>query len=331
MFALSNLIPNDGAPSLINEVCFRPDGTIFGANFQLNDEIRLYDARTLCVVRVLRNPDAMLNKPHGLLLTANHLIVANKGVFPSEFRVFRLDDESGAPVHTYVTPYAHLAEGHSMALHGRRLVVTYCEGRAKKGALVSYDFDDGTGRITAPLDKQEAWFSRYGDAKGVSFDETGAKVYVTFQSDFRRRHRSIRSRVMNAMSFGVFGRPTRNGIAVFGIDPLGRFTRNPLLKKIFRRYCRLENIHVCGNLAVVTNPGSACVQLYDLRCPDAFEAPLQVIRDALLFPHGAKLSPDGNLLVVTDNGIQSVNHRPQWGTFVSPRMDRLVVYKLQPA
>ena len=47
--------------------------------------------------------------------------------------------------------------------------------------------------------------------------------------------------------------------------------------------------------------------------------------------HGAKLSPDGNLLVVTDNGIEIVDHRVQWKSFVSPRKDRLVVFKLQAA
>ena len=64
----------------------------------------------------------MLNKPHGILLTPRHLIIANKGSYPCEFRIFRLDDGSGTPVQTYTTPYAHLAEGHSIALNGRRVI-----------------------------------------------------------------------------------------------------------------------------------------------------------------------------------------------------------------
>ena len=138
MFTLSGLIPNDGTlSSFINEVCFHPDGDIFAASYEQNNEVRIYNAQTLSVIKVLRNPGAMLNGPHGLLLTKRHVIIANKGDSPSQFRIFRLGDDSGIPVHTYTTPYAHLAEGHSIALSGRRLVVTYCEGRGRKGALVS--------------------------------------------------------------------------------------------------------------------------------------------------------------------------------------------------
>ncbi len=147
MFTLSNRIPTDGAPSFINEVCFDPAGETFAASYEHLNEVRLYDARNLSLVRVFRNPAATLNRAHGLALTHRHLIVANKGTSPCQFSVFRLDDPSGTPVQTYTTPFAHLAEGHSIALNAGRLVVTYCEGRGKKGAIVSYDFDDENGRI----------------------------------------------------------------------------------------------------------------------------------------------------------------------------------------
>ncbi len=331
MFELSNLIPNDAAPSFVLEVCFHPDGKTFAATYEQNNEVRIYDTQTLSVVRVLRNPGAALNKPHGILITPRHVIVANKGCNPGRLQIFRLDDDSGTPVHTYTTPYVHLAEGHSMALNGRRLVVTYCEGRGKKGALVSYEYDDESGRIIGAQDIQESWFRRYGDAKGVSFDETGDKVYVTFESDTMKWHRKAVEELKNIISFGHRGATSRNGIAVFGIDQQGRFSRKPLWRKVFREFCRLESIHVRGDRAVVTNPDSGCVELYDLRGADAFKTPLQVLSEALVFPHGAKMSPDGNLLVVTDNGIDVIDHQVQWKSFVSPRKDRLAVFKRQPA
>lgn len=331
MFTLSSLILNEGASSFITEVCFHPTGEMFGATYEHHNEVRLYNAQSLSVVRVFRNPEASLNKPHAVLLAPRHVIVANKGVHPSQFQIFRLDDHSGMPVHTFATPYAHLVEGHSMALNGRRLLVTYCEGPGKKGALVCYDYDDASGRIVGPRDIQERWFRRHGDAKGVSFDETGNKAYVTFESDFMTwRPRAVES-LKNAVSFGLRGATSRNGIVVFGIDQEGCFTRRPLWKKSFREFCRLENIHIRGDRAVVTNPDGGCVQLYDLRSDDAFKTPLQVLRESLVFPHGAKISPDGNLLVVTDNGIEIVDHKVKWRSFLSPRRDRVVVFKLQSA
>lgn len=331
MFTLLKRISNDGAPSMINEVSFHPSGEMFGATYEYNDEVRIYDARTLSVIRVFRNPGATLNRPHGMLLTEKHLIVANKAPFPAEFRIFRLDDDSGTPTQSYTTPFPHLAAGHSIALHGNRLVVTYCEGPGKEGALVSYDYDDENGRIIGPLDIQERWFSPYGDAKGLSYNEAGDRVYVTIQSELMGWRRKAIRRLKNAVSFGRRGGSSRNGIAVFGIDREGRFTRKPLWKKITRRFCRLENVDIRGNYAVVTDAEGGCVLLYDLKRDDRFETPLQVIRESFVFPHGVKLSPDGNLLVVADGGIETIDHDPQWRTFVSPRMDHLAVFKLQSA
>ena len=332
MFTRSKLIPNEGVPSFTNEVCFHPDGDIFGASYEQKDEVRIFDARSLSLIRVLRNPAAALNQPHGLLLTKKHIIVANKGAFPCEFRIFRLDDDSDTPSYTYTTPYAHLAEGHSLALNGRRLVVTYCEGRGKKGAIVSYDYDDQTGRIVGPMDIQERWFRQFGDAKGVAFDATGNAIYVTFQSDVVLwRLRGLIERAKNAVSFGRHGRTTRNGIAMFSIDQQGRFGERPLWRAVFHKFCRLENIHVRGGLAVVSNADEGCVQVYDLRRDRAFRRPVQVLRDGLVFPHGAKLSADGSLLLVSDNGLEVVDHEVRWRSFVSPRSDGLVLFERQPS
>jgi hypothetical protein len=332
MFSQSKVIPNEGAPSFVNEVCFHPDGKMFGATYEHNDEVKIFDARNLSLIRVLRNPGAALNRPHGLLITQKHIIVANKGAYPCQFRIFRIDDDSGTPLRTYTTPYTHLAEGHSLALNGRRLVVTYCEGPGKKGAIVSYDYDDQEGRIVGPVDIQERWFRRFGDVKGVTFDATGNAIYVTFQSDLAFwSRRGLIERAKNAVSFGLRGRTTRNGIAMFSIDQQGRFGRRPLWRTVFQKYCRLENIHVRGGWAVVSNPDDGCVQLHDLQKDRAFQRPLQVLRDRLVFPHAAKMSPDGDLLLVSDNGIQIVNHEVQWRSFVSPRSDGLVVFARQPA
>ncbi len=168
-------------------------------------------------------------------------------------------------------------------------------------------------------------------SKEISFDDTGEKVYVTFASDYMKWQRRAIERGKNAVSFGLRGATSRNGIAVFGIDRQGHFTRGPLWKKTFREFCRLENIHVRGDRAAVVDADAGCVRLYDLRRDSAFEAPLQVLSDSLVFPHGAKISPDGTLLVVTDNGIEVVDHEVQWKSFVFPRKDRLVLFKLQSA
>ena len=327
-------IPNSGDHCYIAEVSFRPDGKVFAATFGQKNEVHLYDARSLQVIRVLRNPNAMLDGPHGIWLTSRHMIVTNKGTVPSRFSVFRLDDESGVPVQTYTAPYAHLHEGHSIALHGRRLVVTYCEGPSKKGALVCYDYDDESGRINGPTDIQEQWFRRYGDTKGVCFDEKGENVYVTFESEplhLSKPRQSLSRLVKNTISFGSAGGTWRNGIAVFGVDERGHFTTKPRWKKLFGKSSRLENIHIRGGLAVVTNPIGRCVYVYDLGSSRPFESPAHVLSEDLVFPHGAKMSPDGAKLVVTDDGIEVIDGVIHWGSFVSPRKDRLVVFDLVPA
>jgi hypothetical protein len=331
MFALTDVIPNDGVHSMINEVSFSPDGESFAAAYEYSDEVRIYDARTLTLRRTFRNPAGCLNRPHGILLTSRHLIVANKGDLPCTLCVFRLDDEGGEPTQYTTTPFAHLAEGHSIALRDRRMVVSYCEGQGKEGALVCYDFDDTSGRIGEVLDKTEHWFSSHGDAKGVSFDATGERLYVTFQSDWMPWPRVVLRRLKNAVSGGTRGGPSRNGLAIFGIDAAGRFTPVPTWKRVERGFCRLENIHVLDGNAAVTDPAAGTVMIYDLQLDARLTKPVQVIRGDLAFPHGAKLSPDGTLLLVSDNGITTIGHTPQWRSFTSPRKDRLMIYRRQPA
>ncbi len=326
-FQFIEAIPNDGSPSLINEVSFHPDGHLLAASFEYSDEVRILDAPTRATIRVLRNPAAVLNHPHGLLMTRSHILVANKADVPGRIQVFRLDDDSGTPTQSFTTPFGHLAEGHSIALHGRRLAVTYCEGARREGALVIYDFDDETGRIGDVLHIQERWFATRGDAKGVSFDVTGEHVFATFQSDFIPTRVRVMRRLKNVVSGGVRGGPSRNGLAKFAIDHRGRISRRPVWSRSYRSFCRLENIDVCDGLAVVTNPDGACVRIYDLQRDPDFAEPVQEIREGLAFPHGAKFSPDGTMLVVSDNGIACVDHVAQWRQFVSPRRDRLLLFR----
>jgi len=330
-YALAGMIPNEASPSFVSELSFHPNGETIGATYEHLDEVRIHSAKDLSTVRVLRNPSAGFDGPHGILLTSRHLIVTNKRSRPSQLLVFSLNDESDTPIQTYTTPYAHLAEAHSLALHGRRLIVTYCEGPGKRGAIVSYEYDDESGRIVGPSDLNERWFRRYGDAKGVAFDQTGDKVFVTFASDVIRRRRRMLERLKRIVSFRTRGATNRNGIAAFAVDRQGRFTHEPVWTKVFPTFCRLENIHVHGDRAVVTNADAGCVYVYDLGREDPFAEPAEVITDQLVFPHGVKISPDGRLLAVSDNGIEVVDHWVQWTTFVSPRRDRVVLFERQVA
>jgi hypothetical protein len=118
-------------------------------------------------------------------------------------------------------------------------------------------------------------------------------------------------------------------VALFSIDQQGRIGRRPLWREVFRKYCRLENIHVRDGWAVITNPDDGCVELHDLRANRPFQRPVQMLRDSLVFPHGAKLSPDGNTVVVSDFGLEVVDHKIRWKSFVSPRSDRLVLFERQ--
>ena len=87
------------------------------------------------------------------------------------------------PIQIFQSPFNHLREPHSLAIRGGRLVVTYTENLAPSGAIVSYGFDEETGKITGPLDKTETWFSEYGDPKGICFNADGTKIFVTFELD----------------------------------------------------------------------------------------------------------------------------------------------------
>lgn len=81
-----------------------------------------------------------------------------------------------------MTPFKELAEAHSLALSGGRLLVSYCECDGRTGGVVCYAYDDETGGIGEPLSLTEHWFRVLGDPKGVTFMDHGRRALVSFNS-----------------------------------------------------------------------------------------------------------------------------------------------------
>ena len=123
--------------------------------------------------------------PHGVLFTEKYLLISNAHDLskPGTINVYRNDSTITKPIQIFQSPFNHLREPHSLAIRDGRLVVTYAENVAPSGAIVSYGFNEETGKITGPLDKTESWFSEYGDPKGICFNADGTKIFVTFKSD----------------------------------------------------------------------------------------------------------------------------------------------------
>ena len=185
MYRIAEIIENDGAPSFVGEVSFHPSGSYFAATYENINEVRIFDSRTRKLLQVLQNPESQFDRPHGVLFTEKYLLIANTHGLkkPGTINVYRNGGNITEPIQLFQSPFDHLREPHSLAVRDGRLVITYCENVAPSGAVVSYGFDEETGEITGPLDKTESWFSGYGDAKGVSFNADGTKIFVTFESD----------------------------------------------------------------------------------------------------------------------------------------------------
>ena len=185
MYRITEVIENDGAPSLIPDVAFHPSGAYFAVTYQDLNEVRIYESRDRKLLHVLRNPESQLDEPHGVFYSENYLVVTNRHRLkkPSAINVYRNGGSIKNPIQIFQTPFDHLREAHSLALRDGRLVATYCENVGWAGAIVCYGFNQRTGRITNPLDKIETWFSEYGHAKGICFNEDGTKLLVTFESD----------------------------------------------------------------------------------------------------------------------------------------------------
>jgi DNA-binding beta-propeller fold protein YncE len=119
------------------------------------------------------------------LFTEKYILISNAHYLskPGTINVYQNDSTIKKPIQIFQSPFSHLREPHSLALRGDRLVATYAENVAPSGAIVSYAFNEETGKITCPLDKTESWFSKYGDPKGICFNADGTKIFVTFRSN----------------------------------------------------------------------------------------------------------------------------------------------------
>src|SRR5262245_1923651 len=185
MYHIVEIIENDRACSHVAEISFHPSGSYFAASYEDINEVRIFDSRTRELLQVLENPEAQIDRPHGVLFTEKYLLISNAYDFskPGTINVYRNDSTIKKPIQIFESPFSHLREPHSLALRDGRLVATYAENPAPSGAIVSYAFNEETGKITGPLDKTESWFSEYGDPKGICFNADGTKIFVTFRSN----------------------------------------------------------------------------------------------------------------------------------------------------
>lgn len=355
MYCLAAVIENENRESLIPEVSFNPSGSMFAVSFTENNEVRIFDSHTRSVLRVYKNPDARFDHPHGVLMTDKHIIISNGHGFtrPCTLNIYRIDDPSDKPASVYETPFEKLREGHSLAINGSRLVISYCENKnkhrikAKTGAIVSYRFDDESGVISEPIGIRESCFNKYGDTKGVSFNGDGTKIYVSFNSTvkpitkfddfllaFKRainllKKKGARELAVEMLSNASGWPSLKNGIAVFNINDDGELSKEPFEVLLRKEFCRLENINIVGDKVVITDTINNAVYLHDLNNDPQLENPVQTITEYSTLPHGAKFSPDMNILVVTNYGLNVMNNKIQWGSFTSPRGDNIFVYELQ--
>jgi WD40 repeat protein len=185
VYQIAEIIGNDRAPSHVAEVSFHPSGSYFGATYEDLNEVRIFDSRTRKLLQVLENPESQIDTPHGVLFTEKYLLISNVHDCnkPGTINVYRNARTITKPIQIFQSPFRHLRQPHSLAVRDGRLVVTYSENVAPSGAIVSYGFNEETGKITGPLDKTESWFSEYGDPKGICFSADGTKIFVTFESD----------------------------------------------------------------------------------------------------------------------------------------------------
>jgi hypothetical protein len=228
MYRIAEIIENDGSPSIVGEVSFHPSGSYFAATYESINEVRIYDSRTRKLLQVLRNPESQFDCPHGILFTKKYLLIANTHNLkrPGSINVYRNGPTIKEPIQLFQSPFNHLREPHTLAMRDGRLVVTYCENLTPSGVIVSYGFNEETGKITGPLDKIESWFSEYGDTKGICFNGDGTKILVTFESE---KKLSIGDKIFSSFA-------SDHDLPV--LDRLMKFSRratNSLGRKILRK------------------------------------------------------------------------------------------------
>jgi len=354
MYRLLHTLRNDGEASLIPEVCFHPNGSFFAVSLRDSNEVRLLDAKSLEVRRIYRNPEAQLNMPHGILVTENHVIMANRHQLerPTTFTVHRLDAQSTAPVFTFDTPLGHLRECHSMDIHNNIIACTYTLSEDRMGAMLSYYFDDNTGEMRGPIEAVQAPFETLGEPKGIAFSANGRQAYITFNAEkpprgieklvvdlFKLRDVVASSGLRGLAQKFRQGRSTKynssvgknNGVTVFDIDEQGNFSAQPTAVLLREEFCRLENIHIQKDVAAVTDTINNQVHLYNLANDPNLTNPFLTISEGLSQPHGVNLSPDGVHLVVTNFGLRTYREHIHWGHFRKERRDNVMVFELEPS
>ena len=324
-------------PSYISEISFNPKGNLLAASYaqfdnkdKRNNKVRLYNVKSKKVIFEFSNPTSKLNHPHAILLTDNHLLVTNKGDCPNSILTFNIKNKSRKPLQIYSTPFKHLNEAHSLALFNNILVVTYCERLSKKGSLVSYDFDNKKGVIKKPLDILEKWFEKFGDAKGVSFHPKGNKIYITFTSDFFELKDKLKWLVKKIISLNAVGTKTKKtGIAIFAINKEGKFSSKPEKIYLFNN-SRLENIHISGGKCLVTDTINNSAYIFDLNQKRKFHRAREIITENLYLPHGGKISPNRELVAISNFGLYvKENKYIQWGKFLPSRKDCISIFRLE--
>src|SRR5205085_8856237 len=152
MYHIAEILGNDRALSHIAEISFHPSGSYFAATYEDTNEVRIFDSRTRELLQVLDSHESQLDRPHGVLFTERYLLISNAYDFskPGTINVYQNDGTIKKPIQVFESPFSHLREPHSLALRDGRLVATYAENVAPSGAIVSYAFDEETGKITCP-------------------------------------------------------------------------------------------------------------------------------------------------------------------------------------
>jgi hypothetical protein len=64
MYRITEVLENDGAPSLIPDAAFHPSGAYFAVTYLDVNEVRIYESRSRKLLHVLRNPESQLDEPH---------------------------------------------------------------------------------------------------------------------------------------------------------------------------------------------------------------------------------------------------------------------------
>lgn len=356
MYSLSTRISDDQQINLIPEVAFSPDGSMFAVTHLASQKVVVFDSSTRTALRTYRNPGSRLDGPHGILITDNHMVISNthRLTRPSSFSVYRLGDSSDQPVSVFETPYDSLREAHSLAIHNGILVATYSENTDINGALVAYRFDDDAGLITATLDILRLPFETFGEPKGVAFTGDGSSIYFTYVtqkpmtgwSELARRLRAARTKWART-SVSEFARYVgsnlrkkkkgrqrtspefKNGIAVFSMNELGKFSKLPIRTMERDSFCRLENISFTGDTVVMSDTINGAIYFHDLREDPDLKTPTHTVTEELTLPHGVKLSPDKAMLVVTNYGLKHKNQVIHWGVMDTPNNSGILVYDLQ--